>query len=179
MKYASEDLVHEHEGILRGLKILEEMAGSIKKKRSVEVNDLRDILDFFKTFADKCHHGKEESLLFPAMEKYGIPNVNGPIGQMLYEHEKGRKCLREMTEDVNADNLDSFAENAAEYIRLLRDHIVKENAVLFPLGDEKIPIEIESEIIEKFEDYERTVMGVSVHEGFHKMLNDLESKYLK
>jgi hemerythrin-like domain-containing protein len=40
-------------------------------------------LEFFRGFADKCHHCKEEDRLFPCMEARGIPREGGPIGVML------------------------------------------------------------------------------------------------
>ena len=82
MIYASSDLREEHEGVLAGLKVLENMAAS----DDVSVQDARDLAEFIALFADKCHHGKEEGLMFPAMEKVGIARERGPIGQMLVEH---------------------------------------------------------------------------------------------
>ena len=42
-----------------------------------------DALDFFRNFADGCHHAKEENLLFPRMRERGVPQYGGPIGVML------------------------------------------------------------------------------------------------
>jgi len=41
MKYASEDLMNEHEGILFGLKILEKMAEQLAGNKYVEVDDYK------------------------------------------------------------------------------------------------------------------------------------------
>jgi hemerythrin-like domain-containing protein len=86
MNYASEDLINEHEGILEGLRILEKMVDLIRANKPFEINDLKEMINFFKLFTDKCHHGKEEGMLFPEMEKAGIPKENGPTGQMLIGH---------------------------------------------------------------------------------------------
>lgn len=85
MVYASSDLKNEHEGILFGLQILKKMVFKLENT-DVELSDFQDMIGFFSLFADKCHHGKEEGLFFPALEKAGVPNLNGPIGQMLLEH---------------------------------------------------------------------------------------------
>ncbi|MGQ9722548.1 MAG: hemerythrin domain-containing protein [Candidatus Jordarchaeum sp.] len=98
MNYASEDLINEHEGILLGLKILEMMVHLIKAKKQFEISDLKEMINFFKLFTDKCHHGKEEGILFPEMEKAGIPKGDGPIGQMLIEHDEGRKYISQMSD---------------------------------------------------------------------------------
>jgi len=41
---------------------------------------------FLEVFVDKCHHGEEEKVLFPAMEEAGIPRQGVPIGVMIYEY---------------------------------------------------------------------------------------------
>jgi hemerythrin-like domain-containing protein len=56
-----------------------------------------EILDFLVVFVDKCHHGKEEGLLFPALEAVGVSRNGGPIGVLLEEHRKGRSLTAEMT----------------------------------------------------------------------------------
>ncbi len=179
MKYASEDLMNEHEAILRGLAILERIAVFAETDKLVDKNDPSAMIDFLKVFADTCHHGKEEKILFPAMERYGIPRERGPIGQMLVEHEEGRKYVRAMAEAVAKTPFDagSFAANARGYIELLRAHIRKENEILFPMGDKAIPDSGQREILEGFERHEETVIGHGVHERLHAMLDDFSEKY--
>ena len=181
MNYASEDLIKEHEGILFGLKILEKMVNMVKENKKLEIKDVKDIINFFKLFADKCHHGKEEGILFPSMEKSGIQNKNGPIGQMLAEHTEGRNYISEMTESLNNDSLkvENFIHGATNYIRLLQSHIIKENTILFPLGDKKIPITEQNQLLIAFENHEEKVMGKGTHEKLHEMLHDFEKKYLQ
>lgn len=181
MKYASEDLINEHQGILFGLKILEKMVLLLKENNRIEIDDIREIINFIKLFADKCHHGKEEGILFPAMEEFGIPKTNGPIGQMLLEHTEGRKYVAQMNDEIQKKEFDKnkFAQAATNYISLLRNHINKENNVLFPLGDKKIPLDRQTKILELFEAFEENVMGAGTHEKLHELLHNFEAKYLK
>lgn len=178
MNYASEDLIQEHESILYGLKILEKMIEIYTRNREINYNDVKEIVNFFKLFADKCHHGKEEMLLFPVMERSGILKENGPIGQMLYEHDKGRNYIRLMEEGLQKKQLEFFIENAFKYINLLRNHITKENDILFPLGDGRIPPDIQKNLLEAFEKHEETVMGKGTHEKLHELLHAFTNKYL-
>ena len=179
MKYASRDLMDEHEGILHGLAILEKMALLVASDSVDLKTDLAAMIDFLILFADKCHHGKEEGILFPAMEKYGIPKDGGPIGQMLIEHEKGREFIRGMSNAIATDEIkkESFLQNVHGYIDLLRAHINKENTILFPMGDRAIPEAEQITILEAFETHERTVMGPGIHEKLHAMLDDFTTKY--
>jgi hypothetical protein len=76
-----EDLVHEHKAIKVMLSIMNKIAENIRNDQSVDTNDIEGIVDFLKTFADKCHHGKEENALFPALVEAGIPKegLKNPI----------------------------------------------------------------------------------------------------
>src|SRR5512142_112477 len=96
MSQAIADLRNEHEAILSALNILERMAADAEAGAPVEPKDIQSFIDFLKEFADKCHHGKEEGLLFPAMIAYGVPDRGGPIGAMMDQHENGRHLVREM-----------------------------------------------------------------------------------
>ena len=181
MPYASEDLRNEHDGILFGLKILEKMIKLLQEEEKVEIDDFLEMINSLKLFADKCHHGKEEGLLFPAMEKVGIQNKNGPIGQMLIEHAEGRKYLSQMSEAIKANSVNEkdLIQAVTNYIRLLRQHIEKENNILFPMGDKRIPANIQAELLSSFEEFEEKVMGKGTHEKLHNLLNRFEVKYLK
>lgn len=181
MKYASEDLRNEHVSILFGLEILEQMVKVVRQSNVIELKDIDDMVNFLRVFADKCHHGKEEGLLFPAMEKVGIPNEGGPIGQMLIEHNQGRQYIAEM--GASAANAilqsDRFTEAATAYFKLMRAHIEKENTVLFPMGDRLIPMDKQTQLLNQFEEFEDEVMGQGTHEKLHETLHKFEEKYLK
>lgn len=180
MKYASEDLMNEHEGILFGLRILEQMANIVQEPKKIEIGDISEMLNFLRLFADKCHHGKEEGLMFPAMEKAGIPNEKGPIGQMLLEHNEGRKYIAEMGASIDNGILKAsrFIQAAINYISLMRAHINKENTVLFPLGNKMIPLDEQKQLLNQFETFEEEVMGKGTHEKLHEILHKFEVKYL-
>ena len=53
-------------------------------------DDARKAIEFFRTFADGCHHGKEEDCLFPKLQERGIfanPVVSPAV-------PKGRSMMR-------------------------------------------------------------------------------------
>jgi len=92
-----QQLKEEHEGILLMLDILGKASEKLKRKEKVDITHLGQMAEFFKIFADRCHHGKEEGLLFPELEKAGI---HGPIGVMLAEHVQGRGFIQGMKETL-------------------------------------------------------------------------------
>ncbi len=178
MSFASDDLRHEHEGILAGLDILGKMVGRLKRQDLSAVPDLKEMIGFFRLFADQCHHGKEENLYFPVLEEFGIQNKNGPIGQMLLEHAEGRKLINSMSAALEGPFQSSvFIEAADRYVALLRAHIGKENNILFPLGDQQVPSARQNELLERFERFEEEVMGQGTHERLHALLDRFEEKY--
>lgn len=180
----TEELKQEHQGILLMLRILDKVAVKIESGEKTEFDHLERIVDFFRVFADKCHHGKEEDLLFPAMEKCGIPKDRGPIGVMLMEHQEGRGYIRGMADALarykNGDPsaLRGFAKEARSYGNLLTQHINKEDQILFPMGERVLPKEVQAKLAEGFEKIEVERLGVGTHEELHKLLDKLEKIYL-
>lgn len=181
----TDELKEEHQGILLMLKILDKVCVKLESKEKVDPDHLERIVEFFRVFADKCHHGKEEDLLFPEMEKSGVPKERGPIGVMLIEHDQGRAFVKGMGEAATrykkggSTGLAEFTKNARDYIALLTQHINKENNILFPMGDRVVSREKQEELVEAFETLEREKIGAGTHEKFHQLLHHLQEVYLK
>jgi hemerythrin-like domain-containing protein len=178
MSRAIDDLRHEHDAILSALGILDALVEKLGGKHPPTGEDLRAFLGFLKEFADACHHGKEEGILFPALVKAGIPQQGSPIGQMLAEHVQGRSFIKAM-EAASGQVVDgtAFATAARGYATLLRSHIAKENDVLFPIAERTLPAPELDGIFERFEQHEETVIGHGRHEELHALLKDLKRRY--
>ena len=172
----TEDLKHEHEAVLEMLGILDAMAGRLEEKRPVEPAHIDHVLDFLRGFVDKCHHGKEETALFPAMEAAGVLRTGGPIGVMLDEHETGRGFVRQMAAAAGRDGA-GFARAARGYIELLTRHIAKENNVLFPMAERVLSAGTEVRLEQEFADIEERVVGAGKHEQYHSLLHSLRDFY--
>jgi len=181
----ADQLREEHQGILLMLRILEKVSTKVEANERVDPTHLERIVEFLRVFADKCHHGKEEDLLFPEMEKAGVPKEGGPIGVMLAEHQQGRGFIRGMGEALDRwkkgdpEALPTYAENARSYIALLTQHISKEEKVLFPMGEKALSKKTQKELVEGFEKIEAERIGEGTHEEFHKLLHHLQEVYLK
>jgi hemerythrin-like domain-containing protein len=182
---ATEELVHEHAAIMQMLDILEKACVRLESGRQVPPEHLLQMVDFFKTFADGCHHSKEEEYLFPALESVGIPREQGPIGVMLSEHDLGRKYMSGMKEALSkfpgedSAATISFVREARAYLDLLRMHIYKENNVLFPMADLRLSEVRQTELLKEFERLERDVVGAGKHEEYHSLLKTLKGIYLQ
>jgi hemerythrin-like domain-containing protein len=178
MSKAIEDLKNEHEAILSAIQIMERMIAGLEKAPSVDTKDMHDFIGFLKEFADKCHHGKEEGLLFPALIQAGLPEKGGPIGVMLTDHTQGRQFIREMEEALTppVDRV-KLAQAAGGYATLLRNHIQKENMLLFPMTEKMLTETQLEQLYQGFEEHEEKVIGQGRHEQLHAMLKSLQEKY--
>lgn len=144
---------------------------------------LERLLNFFRGFVDRCHHGKEEDVLFPELERRGVPRHGGPVGVMLSEHDVGRGHVPALAEGLarvrrgKQGGASTIVEHARAYRSMLEAHIQKENVVLFPMADRIIPKDVAARLYEQFEELERDRVGEGKHEAYHAMLHDLRDHY--
>ena len=177
------ELSHEHQAILKMIRILRKIADRLEAGLPVPPEDMEQSVGFLRVFADKCHHGKEEDLLFPEMEKVGVRREGGPIGILLAEHVEGRKHVAGMAaalEDIREGEnggAGAFAAAARSYGALLTQHIHKEDRVLYPMADARFSAEQQRMLEGRFADVEKDVIGPGKHEEFHRLLERLGQAY--
>jgi len=138
-------LIKEHEIILDFLDKLEKTNQKIQKMRSHKDN--QEEFELLKNIAGHLtaaepHHQREERVLFPELEKRG---VSGPTQVMVMEHEDLRRYkeeLEKLTGEISKIDFNDFKkklDTVAEFIiMILRDHIFKENNILYPTAIEVI-----------------------------------------
>lgn len=181
---ATKQLRDEHEGIKLMLGILERVVSVAESGQKLDLDHIERMLEFFRVFVDRCHHGKEEDLLFPELEKHGILKNGGPIGVMLSEHGQGRKNIQGMVYALVGlhrgapEAATLFRQNAIGYASLLRQHILKEEDVLFTMADKVLSPQEDETLLQGFEKLEVERIGVGKHEEFHKLLYKLQDIYL-
>ena len=159
----TEALVTEHRLILRMLAVLERNAILTRQGSYQNYRFYLDAVDFIRHYADRFHHAKEEDVLFEALVANGMPRENSPVAAMLMEHERGRNYVRAMEAAAKAA-LDgatymdaTIAENALAYLEMLREHIAKEDDILYPLAERVIPEALRDGIVAGYERAEAQV----------------------
>jgi hemerythrin-like domain-containing protein len=179
---ATEELKYEHRIIERMLGILNAAATKVDQGQGLPPQFFPKVVDFIRNFADKCHHGKEEDTLFPALEEHGIPKQTGPLAVMLAEHDQGRTYVRGMDEAnkryANGDKkaLEAALDNARGYSELLRQHIDKEDNILYVMADQVLTDTKQQELLRIFGEVERERIGSGKHEEYVKLVEDLEGE---
>jgi hemerythrin-like domain-containing protein len=137
-------LMEEHQVILRGIDGLTGYAAAVRGGAG-DPAELPRFVTFIREYADACHHGKEEAILFEAMAEAGFPREAGPLAVMLHEHERGRALVGELDRLGQAVRPWTSAEReavhaaASGYAELLRAHIQKEDGILYPMAEERLP----------------------------------------
>jgi hemerythrin-like domain-containing protein len=145
MENVTEVMVDEHRLILRMVALLDEKARLLGEGKFDDWGFFLDAVDFIRTYADRFHHAKEEDILFRELVRNGMPRENSPVAAMLMGHEQGRAFVRGMEEAALAAKSGDrtaaarIVENASAYVAFIRDHIEKEDKILYPLAERVLP----------------------------------------
>lgn len=145
MRDPFEELDDEHRVIEKVLGALESAA-----EREMPAAFYAKALEFIASFSDAVHHAKEEERLFTYLETRGMPRDYGPINVMLLEHDSGRRHAGAMRGYLADGAMDELRRESTAFTALMREHIEKEDDVLFPMGKAMLTPEEIAEIGESF-----------------------------
>jgi len=136
-------LMAEHDRILGFLEELSrinqtlQMVGSWDKSKK----ESKELLDIAKHLIEaESHHQREEEVLFPELEKR---DILGPPEMMRMEHKELRSKKKELFKLAQSRNKTNFNIKRLDkvvnfIISMLREHIYKENNILYPMALEVI-----------------------------------------
>jgi hemerythrin-like domain-containing protein len=178
---AIETLMNEHRTIERVLDALVGFAEDARRRGATEKEELGRFVTFVREFADACHHGKEEDVLFQAMVAHGFPRNGGPIAVMLHEHDQGRGLvgvLKARAEQAGAwsdADRQEVADVARGFSDMLHAHIHKEDAILYPMAEQHLPPEAMEEVAAACERFEEA--RGSEHARLHALAEDLVGRH--
>jgi hemerythrin-like domain-containing protein len=136
------------------------------------------MVEFMRTFADRCHHGKEETHLFPVLVSKGVPDTGCPIGGLTHEHQQGRVLVKELAAAVEAygggdpSAKESLIKSLHGVVGLYPNHIWKEDYLLFPMSNKVLGLDDQKALLEKFSQVEAEI-GQDTHHRFEQMARDL------
>ena len=160
---ATQVMEAEHRTIETVAKALGDLALAIEKGQSADVALLKTAVEFFRVYADKLHHGKEEVLFFPMLVKRGVPPQGCPIGGLTQEHVKGRALVGALEEGITFYSQkkpgaqDGLVQTLRKIVNLYQNHIWKEDAMVFPMADKILTEADQKELSEKFAGVDKSV----------------------
>src|SRR5207247_5328626 len=138
-------LIQDHKIIWRSLDVLEHMACCIDKEEYVDPEDVETLLRFLRTFADDHHQTKEESALFPELMRTSAAQ-EGPLRQMLFEHDQERSLVEGLEDALYTKKGAEFVYFANRLTALLRNHIRKEDDILFEIVERTLSSEQDEKV---------------------------------
>jgi hemerythrin-like domain-containing protein len=128
---AIDNLMTEHQFILKYIALMERYTTN----PSILLAKAHNFIAFIHEFADDFHHAKEEDNLFRYLE---VPNVLthcNPVPQMFLEHNQARELVEAMESALLINNLTDLLSAVTQYAELLKQHICKEDNILYPMAE--------------------------------------------
>ncbi|MFY9341893.1 MAG: hemerythrin domain-containing protein [Planctomycetota bacterium] len=166
----------EHQTILAVLGAMANEQRHLLAGGSVRTAFWNPALEFLEQYADRCHHGKEELALFVELERAGLPPTHGPTVCMRNEHELGRQGRRAMLDALHARDGSGLAVAVGAYVELLRDHIEKEDQVLFPMAKSMLDEAAVARLRTAFARVEHHDMGEGAHARYEELARHLAAE---
>ena len=131
-------LMIEHRLIERMIDVMQGQLSVIEKEKKLDGEFLEMAVDFIRTYADRCHHGKEEDILF---RELGIKQLKDEhrhtMEELVEDHRWGRKMTARLVEanrryiHGDVDSISAVTECIRSLIQFYPKHIEKEDKHFF------------------------------------------------
>lgn len=172
-------LMWEHRLIERLVKSMEAELRRVTETRSPDPHFMELAVDFFRTYADRTHHGKEEDILFRDLaKKQLLPEHKKTMDELVAEHVQARQMVRSLAvsrDSYLAGNNKSVPEIISlmqKLVELYPRHIEKEDKHFFYPCLEYFSREEQDRMLQEFWEFDRKM----VHEKYEKVVEELNQK---
>jgi hemerythrin-like domain-containing protein len=179
----TEILMNEHRVIEQVLECFEKILDQCAAGAPLEEPLAIKALTFFRGYADRWHHGKEEAELFPMMEANGFSGGCSPVAVMLREHELGRLYILGIEAALgpaaagDAESLKWFVQHGRSYVKLLHEHIHKEDICLFPAANHRLTDYDQQQLLSAFEKVDAEVENRATRDACLAIADELAERF--
>lgn len=170
-------LMKEHRLIERMIKLLQRELKRIFQDDTVDLIFVEKAVDFIKTYADRCHHGKEEDILFRDLaEKPMREEHRKTMDELISEHVHARGIVKNLIDfkekyvKGSRDALRDISESIQELIEFYPKHIEKEDKHFFLPAMKYFSDEEQDAMLQEFWEFDRMM----IHEKYTKMIEERE-----
>jgi hemerythrin-like domain-containing protein len=172
-------LMIEHRLIERMVGLLSREIGSMREKGEMNPFFIDSAVDFFRTYADRCHHGKEEHILFRDLATKPLPpDLHKIMDELIQEHRFGRELVGKL-----ADAKERYAQGGKdahneiivflqELIEFYPTHIEKEDKHFFLAAMEYFNKEERDAMLQEFGEFDKGL----IHEKYKQLVERFEGK---
>lgn len=172
-------LIREHRVIERLIKVLEAELGSIRAHRRADPRMIDQATDFIRVYADRCHHGKEEDILFRRLADTDLePELAAEMRELIDDHVRARHMTRRLV-DANEryasgdqDALGDIEDAVKQLVDLYPVHIAKEDQHFFKASMRRFTDEEQAQMLADFDEFDRGL----IHEKYRSVVTTLEGK---
>jgi len=172
-------LMIEHRLIEKMVSRLAQEGKNIRQTGNVDIDFLDDAIDFIRTYADRCHHGKEEDILFRDLRKKEMPpDLASSMERLIEEHKRARALIgriddaKERYRKGDRSAKEEIAEAIEEVTALYPKHIEDEDKRFFPKAMELFTREEKDAMIAESYDFDRKL----IHEKYAKVYERWSAK---
>ena len=172
--------MREHRLIEQIVTPLETELRYISHQKKVHPQFIFTVVDFFRTYADKYHHGKEEDILFHELKKKKlIPEHQQIMLELTEEHRFARRTVGELEKATGKwrkgyeTALNTVADDLRKLIELYPRHIEKEDKHFFFPIQEYFTKKEREQLLQKGYDFDQNFTN---HNYQDKMKTLLEHK---
>jgi len=179
---ATDLLKEDHQLVERALAALATAIVQLEQGAAVRPGFFLGIVEFLEGFVHSLHYRREEGVLFAAMERAGAPRTAGPLAVAIREHEEGRAATRAMRSAAErwqgGDEAarQELAEEARRYVSVVRQHIAREDQLIFPMAKDMIRREDHFQLLEDLEQSERDGGAAMGREFYQALVAALEEE---
>ena len=164
-------------------RLIERMIGAMGKTlipgERIDPGFIQTATDFIQTYADRCHHGKEEGILFRELGKKPLTGEHRQtMEELIEEHRWGRETTRKLVE-MHRKCLHGDKRVVPEVIELMRAltdfyprHIEKEDKHFFIPCMDYFTAEEKDAILQEGRDFDREL----IHRRYREILNEIEKR---
>ncbi len=179
MVQAAIELQHDHRAIQNVMTAMSALADALERGDDVSRELLRDLTRFVDTFADQCHHEKEEKYLFPLLQKKDVPEIHAKLRKLADEHQTGRALASKFERSAVA-YLSHRLGSRTQLVRAMRQlaalydsHIEAEERVLLSLVEDTLSPGEQKWLRDKFSEVEWYI-GLDVHRNYEVLADSMK-----
>ncbi|MDD5195100.1 MAG: hemerythrin domain-containing protein [Candidatus Omnitrophica bacterium] len=171
-------LMIEHRLIERMVALFEKELNAISQKSQVNADFLTQAVDFYIVYADNCHHGKEEEILFAQLKtkKLSPPHAQ-TLDNLIEDHARGRALINALAASLknvrltdSLRRLKSIEATIGDLVKLYKEHIRKEDKEFFIPAMKYFTKQEQDAMLAEFWEFDRNL----IHEKYRKLLEELE-----
>ena len=166
-------LMIEHRLIERMIKLMDLEINNISKTNKANISFIDAAIDFIKTYADRCHHGKEEDILFRELKNKDVSSIHGKIlDELVQEHVYARENTKILVDAKNKylngdqDAVNTVSAQLSKLVEFYPKHIAKEDKNFFIPCMGYFTRKEQDDMLDEFWEFDKKL----IHEKYRKII---------